>query len=89
MFVSHPPIPSCSPTSSDAALACVGPRRSRPREKRQVVTCILCQEEQEIRADSKAMVLAAFVQRSTVMSKNRKRPPHDPGERETGGHKDG
>uniref|UniRef100_A0A8C7W506 E3 ubiquitin-protein ligase n=1 Tax=Oncorhynchus mykiss TaxID=8022 RepID=A0A8C7W506_ONCMY len=67
-----------TPTSSDAALVCVGPRRSRPREKRQVVTCILCQEEQEIRADSKAMVLAAFVQRSTVMSKNRKRPPHDP-----------
>ncbi|CAB1312562.1 unnamed protein product, partial [Coregonus sp. 'balchen'] len=67
-----------SPTSSDAALVCVGPRRSRPGEKRQVVTCILCQEEQEIRADGKAMVLAAFVQRSTVMSKNRKRPPHDP-----------
>ncbi|CAB1343582.1 unnamed protein product [Coregonus sp. 'balchen'] len=54
-----------SPTSSDAALVCVGPRRSCPREKRQVVTCILCQEEQEIRADGKAMVLAAFVQRST------------------------
>uniref|UniRef100_A0A4W5MF08 E3 ubiquitin-protein ligase n=1 Tax=Hucho hucho TaxID=62062 RepID=A0A4W5MF08_9TELE len=67
-----------SPTLSDAALACVGPRRSHPGEKRQVVTCILCQEEQEIRADGKAMVLAAFVQRSTVMSKNRKRPPHDP-----------
>uniref|UniRef100_A0A8C7D4C4 E3 ubiquitin-protein ligase n=1 Tax=Oncorhynchus kisutch TaxID=8019 RepID=A0A8C7D4C4_ONCKI len=67
-----------SPASPDAALACVGPRRSRPREKRQVVTCILCQEEQEIRADGKAMVLAAFVQRSTVMSKNRTRPPHDP-----------
>ncbi|XP_067091771.1 E3 ubiquitin-protein ligase UBR2 isoform X2 [Osmerus mordax] len=67
-----------SPTTPDAALLCVGPRRSRPLEKRQVVTCILCQEEQEIRADGKAMVLAAFVQRSTVMSKNRKRPPHDP-----------
>ena len=73
------PAPS-SPTTPDAALLCVGPRRSRPLEKRQVVTCILCQEEQEIRADGKAMVLAAFVQRSTVMSKNRKRPPHDPGE---------
>uniref|UniRef100_A0A671L712 E3 ubiquitin-protein ligase n=1 Tax=Sinocyclocheilus anshuiensis TaxID=1608454 RepID=A0A671L712_9TELE len=47
-------------------------------ERRQVVTCILCQEEQEIRTDGKAMVLAAFVQRSTVMSKNRKRPPHNP-----------
>uniref|UniRef100_A0A6Q2XMY6 E3 ubiquitin-protein ligase n=1 Tax=Esox lucius TaxID=8010 RepID=A0A6Q2XMY6_ESOLU len=69
-----------SPSWSDASLVCVGPRCSRPGEKRQVVTCILCQEEQEIRADGKAMVLAAFVQRSTVMSKNRKRPPHDPGE---------
>uniref|UniRef100_A0A8C1GXE3 E3 ubiquitin-protein ligase n=1 Tax=Cyprinus carpio TaxID=7962 RepID=A0A8C1GXE3_CYPCA len=48
-------------------------------DRRQMVTCILCQEEQEIRTDGKAMVLAAFVQRSTVMSKNRKRPPHNPG----------
>uniref|UniRef100_A0A8C1UEU4 E3 ubiquitin-protein ligase n=1 Tax=Cyprinus carpio TaxID=7962 RepID=A0A8C1UEU4_CYPCA len=51
---------------------------SRGSERRQMVTCILCQEEQEIRTDGKAMVLAAFVQRSTVMSKNRKRPPHNP-----------
>ncbi|KAG5831299.1 hypothetical protein ANANG_G00302310 [Anguilla anguilla] len=43
-----------------------------------MVTCILCQEEQEVRADGRAMVLAAFVQRSTVMAKNRRRPPHDP-----------
>ncbi|XP_015218616.1 E3 ubiquitin-protein ligase UBR2 isoform X1 [Lepisosteus oculatus] len=67
-----------SPTSPDTALVCVGPRRTRVSEKRQVVTCILCQEEQDIRADSRAMVLAAFVQRSTVMSKNRRRPFHDP-----------
>ncbi|KAJ8014253.1 hypothetical protein DPEC_G00038350 [Dallia pectoralis] len=67
-----------SPSWSDASLVSVGPRRSRPGEQKQVVTCILCQEEQEIRADGKAMVLAAFVQRSTVMSKNRKRPLHDP-----------
>ncbi|XP_036402370.1 E3 ubiquitin-protein ligase UBR2 [Megalops cyprinoides] len=67
-----------SPTSPDAALVCLGPRRTRLNEKRQVVTCILCQEEQEVRADGRAMVLAAFVQRSTVMSKNRRRPPHDP-----------
>ncbi|XP_061173944.1 E3 ubiquitin-protein ligase UBR2-like isoform X1 [Saccostrea echinata] len=31
-------------------------------------TCILCQEEQEISHNSRAMVLAGFVQRSTVMS---------------------
>ncbi|XP_060728096.1 E3 ubiquitin-protein ligase UBR2 isoform X6 [Tachysurus vachellii] len=69
-----------SPSSCDSALVCVGPRRWRARggERRQVVTCILCQEEQEIRPDGRAMVLAAFVQRSTVMSKNRKRPPHKP-----------
>uniref|UniRef100_A0A673N7F5 E3 ubiquitin-protein ligase n=1 Tax=Sinocyclocheilus rhinocerous TaxID=307959 RepID=A0A673N7F5_9TELE len=69
-----------SPSSCDCTLVCVGPRRWRAggSERRQVVTCILCQEEQEIRTDGKAMVLAAFVQRSTVMSKNRKRPPHNP-----------
>uniref|UniRef100_A0A673N668 E3 ubiquitin-protein ligase n=1 Tax=Sinocyclocheilus rhinocerous TaxID=307959 RepID=A0A673N668_9TELE len=74
--------PSTSSTldSCDCTLVCVGPRRWRAggSERRQVVTCILCQEEQEIRTDGKAMVLAAFVQRSTVMSKNRKRPPHNP-----------
>ncbi|XP_062375435.1 E3 ubiquitin-protein ligase UBR2 isoform X2 [Sardina pilchardus] len=67
-----------SPTSADAALVCVGPRRTRVCERKQVVTCILCQEEQEIRPDSRAMVLAAFIQRSTVMAKNRHRPPPDP-----------
>uniref|UniRef100_A0A8B9JMI0 E3 ubiquitin-protein ligase n=1 Tax=Astyanax mexicanus TaxID=7994 RepID=A0A8B9JMI0_ASTMX len=69
-----------SPSSWDSALVCVGPRRWRAGggERRQVVTCILCQEEQEIRSDGRAMVLAAFVQRSTVMSKNRRRPPHNP-----------
>ncbi|XP_053534725.1 uncharacterized protein LOC128630137 [Ictalurus punctatus] len=39
---------------------------------------ILCHEAQEILPDGTAMVLAAFVQRSTVMSENRKRPPHNP-----------
>uniref|UniRef100_A0A673MGP5 E3 ubiquitin-protein ligase n=1 Tax=Sinocyclocheilus rhinocerous TaxID=307959 RepID=A0A673MGP5_9TELE len=69
-----------SPSSCDSTLVCVGPRRwcAGGSERRQMVTCILCQEEQEIRTDGKAMVLAAFVQRSTVMSKNRKRPPHNP-----------
>ncbi|XP_030626324.1 E3 ubiquitin-protein ligase UBR2 isoform X2 [Chanos chanos] len=68
-----------SPSSWDAAPVCVGPRRCRAGgEGRQVVTCILCQEKQEIRANGRAMVLAAFIQRSTVMSKNRKRPPYNP-----------
>lgn len=49
-------------------------------EKRQVVTCILCQEEEEVKVDSRAMVLATFVQRSTVLSKNRNKIIQDPGE---------
>uniref|UniRef100_A0A671Y292 E3 ubiquitin-protein ligase n=1 Tax=Sparus aurata TaxID=8175 RepID=A0A671Y292_SPAAU len=48
-------------------------------ERRQLVTCILCQEEQEVRGHGRAMVLAAFVQRSTVLSKNRRRNLPDPG----------
>lgn len=50
-------------------------------ERRQLVTCILCQEEQEVRGHSRAMVLAAFIQRSTVLSKNRSRCMPDPGGR--------
>ena len=61
-------------------LVCVGPRLPGPGPRlRQVVTCILCQEEEEVRADGRAMVLAAFVQRSTVLSKDRSRSPPDPG----------
>ncbi|KAG7260794.1 hypothetical protein CRUP_006366 [Coryphaenoides rupestris] len=60
-------------------LVCVGPRLPGPGpRRRQVVTCILCQEEEEVKADGRAMVLAAFVQRSTVLSKNRTRSPPDP-----------
>uniref|UniRef100_A0A3Q3JHU5 E3 ubiquitin-protein ligase n=1 Tax=Monopterus albus TaxID=43700 RepID=A0A3Q3JHU5_MONAL len=51
-------------------------------ERRQLVTCILCQEEQEVKGHGKAMVLAAFVQRSTVLSKNRHRNLPDPEHRD-------
>ncbi|KAF4070284.1 hypothetical protein AMELA_G00293210 [Ameiurus melas] len=69
-----------SPNSCDSALVCVGPCRWRAGgEKRQMEMCILCLEEQEILPDGTAMVLAAFVQHSAVMSKNRKSPPHNPG----------
>ena len=36
-------------------------------------TCILCREEQEVSSSGRCLVLAAFVQRSTVLSKNRER----------------
>uniref|UniRef100_UPI00398E757E E3 ubiquitin-protein ligase UBR2 n=1 Tax=Pristiophorus japonicus TaxID=55135 RepID=UPI00398E757E len=70
--------PDNSPIVPDAALTALGPRQTRVFEKKQVVTCILCQEEQEIKMNNKAMVLASFVQRSTVLSKNRTRTIQDP-----------
>ncbi|XP_023182974.1 E3 ubiquitin-protein ligase UBR2 isoform X2 [Xiphophorus maculatus] len=71
----HSP-PSSEPTC--AAQICVGPRRVGGAERRQLVTCILCQEVQEVRGHGRAMVLAAFIQRSTVLSKNRSRCVSDP-----------
>ncbi|TMS01665.1 E3 ubiquitin-protein ligase UBR2 [Larimichthys crocea] len=69
-----------SPSSSESPVSqvCIGPRRVGGADRRQLVTCILCQEEQEVRGHGRAMVLAAFVQRSTVLSKNRRRNLPDP-----------
>uniref|UniRef100_A0A8C0KC13 E3 ubiquitin-protein ligase n=1 Tax=Canis lupus dingo TaxID=286419 RepID=A0A8C0KC13_CANLU len=68
-----------SPMVSNMALTALGPAQTQVPEQRQFVTCILCQEEQEVKVESKAMVLAAFVQRSTVLSKNRSKFIQDPG----------
>uniref|UniRef100_A0A8C6QT21 E3 ubiquitin-protein ligase n=1 Tax=Nannospalax galili TaxID=1026970 RepID=A0A8C6QT21_NANGA len=67
-----------SPMVSDVALKALGPAQTQVPEQRQFVTCILCQEEQEVTVESRAMVLAAFVQRSTVLSKNRTKFIQDP-----------
>ncbi|XP_029387505.1 E3 ubiquitin-protein ligase UBR2 isoform X2 [Mus pahari] len=67
-----------SPPVSDAALTALGPAQTQVPEQRQFVTCILCQEEQEVTVGSRAMVLAAFVQRSTVLSKDRTKTIEDP-----------
>ncbi|XP_055358375.1 E3 ubiquitin-protein ligase UBR2 isoform X3 [Betta splendens] len=64
--------PTCAPQ------VCVGPWRVGGAHHHQLVTCILCQEEQELRCHGRAMVLAAFVQRSTVLSKDRHRNLPDP-----------
>ncbi|XP_055953214.1 E3 ubiquitin-protein ligase UBR2-like [Argiope bruennichi] len=40
-------------------------------------TCILCREDQELSCSGRALVLSAFVQRSSILSKNRKRQLHD------------
>lgn len=75
--------PSSEPSS--VSQTCVGPRRVGAADRREPVTCILCQEEQEVRGQGRAMVLAAFVQRSTVLSKNRQRGLPDPGRGAPGG----
>uniref|UniRef100_A0A8C5KN28 E3 ubiquitin-protein ligase n=1 Tax=Jaculus jaculus TaxID=51337 RepID=A0A8C5KN28_JACJA len=67
-----------SPMVSDTALTALGPAQTQVPEQRQFVTCILCQEEQEVTEESRAMVLAAFIQRSTVLSKNRTKFIQDP-----------
>ncbi|XP_025032977.1 E3 ubiquitin-protein ligase UBR2-like isoform X2 [Python bivittatus] len=67
-----------SPSDSDARLIALGPEQTKVCEQRQIVTCILCQEEQEVKMDNRAMVLAAFVQRSTILSKNRNIVISDP-----------
>ncbi|KAM4694775.1 LOW QUALITY PROTEIN: E3 ubiquitin-protein ligase UBR2 [Discoglossus pictus] len=67
-----------SPAMLDTRLIALGPHQTRVTEPRQLATCILCQEEQAFSVDNKAMVLAAFIQRSTVFSKDRSKIIQDP-----------
>ncbi|XP_029972547.1 E3 ubiquitin-protein ligase UBR1 isoform X2 [Salarias fasciatus] len=53
----------------------VGPQRGSTPADREVLTCILCQEEQEVAAQAPAMVLTACVQRSTVLTQCRGKMP--------------
>ncbi|XP_054652195.1 E3 ubiquitin-protein ligase UBR1 isoform X2 [Dunckerocampus dactyliophorus] len=53
----------------------VGPQRGSTPAEKEVLTCILCQEEQEVAAQAPAMVLTACVQRSTVLTQCRGKMP--------------
>lgn len=53
----------------------IGPQRGSSPAERELLTCILCQEEQEVAAQAPAMVLTACVQRSTVLTQCRGRIP--------------
>ncbi|CAG10577.1 unnamed protein product, partial [Tetraodon nigroviridis] len=64
---SAPPSESCAVEQLDLCIA-IGPHRGSTPTKREALTCILCQEEQEVVAKSQAMVLTACVQRSTVLT---------------------
>uniref|UniRef100_UPI003AAB0406 E3 ubiquitin-protein ligase UBR1 isoform X1 n=1 Tax=Centroberyx gerrardi TaxID=166262 RepID=UPI003AAB0406 len=69
-------IESCAMEQRELCVA-IGPHRGSTPADREVLTCILCQEEQEVAAQAPAMVLTACVQRSTVLTQCRgKIPPN-------------
>ena len=53
--------------SIDESTIALGPRQTNRFCFEKSYTCILCQEDQAVKADENAMVLAAFVQQSTVL----------------------
>ncbi|XP_056403083.1 E3 ubiquitin-protein ligase UBR1 isoform X1 [Hyla sarda] len=58
----------------------LGPKRGPSVPEKEVLTCILCQEEQEVRLDRPTMVLTASVQKSTTLSQSRGIPMIHSGE---------
>ncbi|XP_036239822.1 E3 ubiquitin-protein ligase UBR1 isoform X2 [Molothrus ater] len=57
----------------DYSRIALGPKRGPSVIEKEVLTCILCQEEQEVKFESAAMVLSACVQKSTALTQNRSR----------------
>ncbi len=64
--------PPSSLTSSETKIQCLGPDRASPvSTDEKYHTCILCQEEEELKPEGQALVTAAFMQKSTVLSNRR------------------
>ncbi|NXN30723.1 UBR1 ligase, partial [Nycticryphes semicollaris] len=57
----------------DYSRIALGPKRGPSVAEKEVLTCILCQEEQEVKLESAAMVLSVCVQKSTALTQNRSR----------------
>ncbi|XP_038596898.1 E3 ubiquitin-protein ligase UBR1 [Tachyglossus aculeatus] len=53
----------------------LGPNRGPSLGDKELLTCILCQEEQEVRLENAAMVLSACVQNSTALTQHRGKSP--------------
>ncbi|XP_072425540.1 E3 ubiquitin-protein ligase UBR1 isoform X1 [Chiloscyllium punctatum] len=62
-----------SVTNAEDPGVALGPMQGATAAEKIILICILCQEEQEVKTDEMAMVLAACVQRSTALSKSRSR----------------
>ncbi|KAH0503276.1 E3 ubiquitin-protein ligase UBR1, partial [Microtus ochrogaster] len=63
-----------TPAVSDYSRIALGPKRGPAVTEREVLTCILCQEEQEVKLENNAMVLSACVQKSTALTQHRGKP---------------
>uniref|UniRef100_A0A8C9W452 E3 ubiquitin-protein ligase n=1 Tax=Scleropages formosus TaxID=113540 RepID=A0A8C9W452_SCLFO len=71
-------VPESGAQGEPSRRVAVGPRRGVALIEREVLTCILCQEEQEVKARAPAMVLTACVQRSTVLTQCRGKETYNP-----------
>ncbi|PSN37650.1 E3 ubiquitin-protein ligase UBR2 [Blattella germanica] len=58
--------------SLETSPVALGPNQTTKLNLERTYTCILCQEDQTVSADGPALVLAGFVQQSTVLSQHRK-----------------
>ncbi|XP_063803728.1 E3 ubiquitin-protein ligase UBR1 [Pseudophryne corroboree] len=58
-------------TADEGSKIALGPKRGPSMPEKEVLTCILCQEEEEVRLDRPTMVLTACVQKSTTLSQTR------------------
>ncbi|XP_021495068.1 E3 ubiquitin-protein ligase UBR1 isoform X1 [Meriones unguiculatus] len=65
---------SSPPAVSDHSRVALGPKRGPAVTEKEVLTCILCQEEQEVKLENNAMVLSACVQKSTALTQHRGKP---------------
>lgn len=63
-----------TPAVSDYSRIALGPKRGPSVTEKEVLTCILCQEEQEVKIENFAMVLSACVQKSTALTQHRGKP---------------
>ncbi|CAM5121887.1 unnamed protein product [Eretmochelys imbricata] len=59
------------PLAIESSRVALGPKRGPSVTEKEVLTCILCQEEQEVRLESAVMVLSACVQKSTALTQHR------------------
>ncbi|XP_053331248.1 E3 ubiquitin-protein ligase UBR1 isoform X2 [Spea bombifrons] len=60
-----------SSTPEEGSKIALGPKRGPCVPEQEVLTCILCQEDHEVRLNSATMVLTACVQKSTTLSQCR------------------